>query len=176
MQVLRKNEKQLYRILSCGWVMEEAQEHRGWFYRHRKAIACVLVILFLIQTPQVVNYLFPSPPREESEVTHQLTVWIQPDEEAFDLCIAFYYSEQDAIEGTNIDRTVSLVVEPLDDEQNIGYIHNLPMERVSFWLKVYFSDYSEEVFTILEIEFDQTKTITLVDREISILLQLWHGE
>ncbi|MGY5873467.1 MAG: hypothetical protein RTV72_14560 [Candidatus Thorarchaeota archaeon] len=156
--------------------MYELQENRGRLYRHRKTIAGILIVFILLQTPRLVGFFFPSPPSQDPEITHTLTVWIPPDDEAFDLCIDFHISEQDAVEGINRERGISIVVEPSDDEETQMHLYDIQKEQTSFWLRIYFSDYSEDVFVILEIKLAQTKTTTLVGREMSILWELWHGE
>jgi hypothetical protein len=163
-------------MCSCGWIMEDSQESRGWIYRNRKLVAGLMVIFVLFQvTTVVINIVNP---RDTNDwiPDYSLTVWILPDLEEFHLHLDFYSSEQNAYQ--KIDRFFgrSIRVEPLDDEKNVGPVYFLPENLLSVWVKIYFDQDTEEPFIIMHLELQQKITTTLLGREISILWEPYHGE
>lgn len=109
------------------------------------------------------------------EPEYSLTVWIAPEEEEFILYVDIYASEQDAYSMVNRYHGLGIRVEPLDDEQNNLRLYTVPEGRLNVWVKIYFDEDTQEPFIILRLDIEQQITTTLLNREISLLLEPLQG-
>ena len=159
--------------------MEDSSKKSEWVYRHRRKIA-VIVSLYIafnlvVILPRLIMQLYPEH-EPYSEPSHSFTVWILPEDVEFHLHLDVYLSEQDAAERVNRLVGKTIRVQPLDDEQNDGFLDTLSQDVLSVWVKIYFNQDTEEPFIIHRVDLGQRTTTSLQGREISILMEIWQGE
>ncbi len=154
--------------------MEDSEIKRELFYRDRKRITCIVIMIIVFQLVIIIpNLSYDS--NSEYEISHSLTVWILPLEEEFWLHLNFYSSHQDAAEAVSSWAGVSMLVQPSADEEHTRNMTIMDENLLSVWMRIWFDDDYEETFTVLRIDFGQKKNTTLLDREISILIQPYLG-
>ncbi len=154
--------------------MEELPDKKGLVYKHRKPIAIIVFMVFVVPLAIIIPNLI-NDNRSDLELSHSLTVWILPEEEEFQLNFGFYVSEQYAEEQVNSLLETSFGIQPLDDEEHFLYLINIPDNLESVWVRLCFHKYEDAPYTVLRIDMGQTKTSTLSGREISILVQPYLG-
>ena len=154
--------------------MEDSEVKTELFYRDRKRISAIVITIIVFQLVIIIpNLSFNND--SEDEISHTLTVWILPLEEVFTLHLDFHSSQQGAAEGVNNWAGVSMQVRPSSNEEHTTNMSNIDENLLSVWMRIWFDDDYEETFTVLRIDFGQKKNTTLLDREISILLQPYLG-
>jgi hypothetical protein len=158
--------------------MEDSHDKRGWISRNRKTIAVIILLImipqFVIYTINLANQIYRDAHPELDpfyEFEYNLTVWIAPENEEFTLHVDIYASEQDAYSRVNRYHGYGIRVEPLDNEKNDLHLYTVPEGRLNVWVKVYFDYDTQEPFIILKLDMGQKITTTLLDREISILVE-----
>jgi hypothetical protein len=157
--------------------LEEASAKRGWVHRNSKVITVVILLTIM---PQIIVYtiniitqinLENNPELDPYyEAEYNLTVWIAPEEKEFILNLDIYGSEQDAYSKVNKYHSIGIRVEPFDNEKNDLHLFNVPKDRLSVWVKVYFNEDTEEPNIIVQIGMGSKITTHLLGREISILI------
>ena len=154
--------------------MEDSLDKRGLIYRHRKQIA--LIVIMFIFVPLAISIPYQNDARDfEYDISYSLTVWILPLEEEFDLHLSFYISEQNAEEQVNSLVGILMGVQPLDDEEHTIYLINLPDHLLRVWVRICFDKHDDAPYIVLSTDIGQKKTSTLLNREISILMQPYLG-
>jgi hypothetical protein len=63
----------------------------------------------------------------------------------------------------------------MDNEQNDFYLRSVPANLLSIWVKIYFNQDTEEPNLLININIGNKITVTLEEREISILIEPWSG-
>lgn len=154
--------------------MEELPEKKGLVHKNRKPIAVIVFMVFVVPLAIIIPNL-SNDSLSELEPSHILTVWILPEEEEFQLHFGFYVSEQYAEEQVNSLVETSIGIQSLDDDEHFLHLINIPENLLSVWVRLCFDTYDDAPYTVLRIDIGQTKTITLVGREISILVQPYLG-
>ena len=154
--------------------MEDSQIKRELFYRDRKRITCIVIMIIVFQLVIIIpNFSIDS--NSEDEIIYSLTVWILPLEEEFALHLNFYDSQQDATEGVSNWAGATMKVQPGADEEHTIYLSNFPEDLLSVWMRIFFNTHDGAPYIALEIDLGQKKNTTLLDREISILMQPYLG-
>ncbi|MFW9842960.1 MAG: hypothetical protein ACFFEV_00090 [Candidatus Thorarchaeota archaeon] len=161
--------------------MEEQSRQRHWLVRKKKEIMVVaLLVLIPVAVVRIANwyYWFQLELHPELDPTyepsHNMTVWIQPDDEEFFLHLDFYGSEDDLYAKENRYCGYSIRVAPLDEERNDCHLYTIPENSLHVWVKIYFTDEIGDPFIVQRIEIGQRITTQLLGREISILIEPYH--
>ncbi|MHA1614134.1 MAG: hypothetical protein ACTSYJ_04770 [Candidatus Thorarchaeota archaeon] len=154
--------------------MEESLDKRELIYRHRKQIALIVIMFIVVPLAISFPYLFDDGD-SEYDISYTLIVWILPLEEEFNLHLSFYISEQNAEEQVNSLIGTSIEIQPLDDEEHTIYLINLPDHLLSVWVRICFGTHDDEPYIVLSTDIGQKKTSTLLNREISILVEPYLG-
>ncbi len=159
--------------------MEDSQAKRGWISKNRKSIAAIILLImipqFVVYTINLANNIYRDAHPELDpyyEPEYNLTVWIAPEDEEFILHVDIYASEQDAYSRVNRYHGLEIRVEPFDNEKNDFHLYTVPEGLSNVWVKVYFDYDTQEPFIILRLDMGQQLTTTLLNREISLLLEL----
>jgi hypothetical protein len=61
----------------------------------------------------------------------------------------------------------------MDNERNDCHLYGIPENLLSMWVKIYFDQDTEEPHLLINI--GNKITVTLEEREISILIEPWSG-
>ncbi len=158
--------------------VEEAPKQSHWVDRNKRTIiVCTLLILIPMSTVSFANWFYWYQYQLNPELdptyspSHNLTVWIAPDDEEFHLHIDFYGSESNLYAGVNRFCGLGIRVEPFDDEVNHIHLYTLPEDIVHVWIKVYFEQDLDAPFVVERVDLGMKMTTQLLGREISILIE-----
>lgn len=176
-----ERKKWSHKIFNRLVAMEEIQEQRHWLTNNKRPIVVViLLILIPIANFYFANWFYWYQWELNPELdplykpSHNMTVWIQPDDEEFHLHLDFYGSEDDLYAEVNRFSGYTIRVEPFDDEKNDCLLYTIPDDALYVWVRIYFTNEEGDPFLVQRLEMGRKITTELLSREISILLVPYH--
>lgn len=162
--------------------MEDIAEHRHWIDRNKRPIIVfMLLILIPIATVRISNWFYWYQLEQHPELdptyepSHNITVWILPDDEEFHLHLDFYGSEDDLYGEENRYIGTAIRVEPFDAEKHDSILYAIPDATLYVWVRIYFTDDEGDPFIVERVEIGRKLTTQFLNHEISILLVPYQG-
>jgi hypothetical protein len=152
----------------------ERPEGVGWIGLHKRELIVLTVVLLGFAVirflPSVLNsLLYPGP--QDYEITWDLTVWIEAEEEEFSLWFRFYPTETDALNEQNKYLGVGIrIQQPHDPEHTVGLLV-IPEDSVMVWARIWCTDH-EDIVVLRQIFMAQKASTMVENRSLEYLIML----